>query len=365
MSHAPDELLTRLLRDVSRSFYLTMRVLPGPVRPQIGLAYLLARATDTIADTKIVPVAQRLQALRELRERILGQTRAPLNFSALARSQGKQMLGHCDDFVREIELSKITDPAHPENVSAAERGLLERIEDVLGLCAGFAPDDQRRIRDVLDTITGGQALDLQRFGATRAGQIVALQTELELDDYTRRVAGCVGEFWTKMCRAHLFPGAPLDDAFLLANGVRFGQGLQYVNILRDLPKDLRQGRCYLPTEKLAAAGLTPADLLQPANEPRLRPLYDHYLDLTTEHLAAGWAYTNALPRAQVRVRLACAWPILIGVQTLAQLRHSNPLDATQRIKVSRADVRQIMLQSLLRYPFRTAWNGLWQLARRS
>ena len=45
------ELLTELLRDVSRSFYLTLRVLPRPVRPQIGLAYLLARATDTIADT--------------------------------------------------------------------------------------------------------------------------------------------------------------------------------------------------------------------------------------------------------------------------------------------------------------------------
>lgn len=364
MPHAPDELLTRLLRDVSRSFYLTMRVLPAPVRPQIGLAYLLARATDTIADTEIVPVAQRLQALRELRERILGQTRAPLDFSGLARVQGKKMLRHCDDAVREIEFSKITDPAHPAQGSNAERVLLERIEEVLGLYAGFAPDDQRRIRDVLDTITGGQALDLRRFGAARQDQIVALQTDAELDDYTWRVAGCVGEFWTKMCRANLFPRAPLDDAFLLANGVRFGKGLQYVNILRDLPKDLRQGRCYLPADKLAAAGLTPADLLQPANEPRLRPLYHRYLDLATEHLAAGWDYTNALPRAQVRVRLACAWPILIGVQTLASLRRANPLDPAQRIKVSRAGVRQIMIQSLLRYPFQGAWEGLFQQAAR-
>ena len=67
-------------------------------------------------------------------------------------------------------------------------------------------------------------------------------------------------------------------------------------------------------------------------------------------------------RGQVRVRLACAWPILIGVQTLAQLRRANPLDATQRIKVSRAGVRQIMLQSLLRYPFRKSWKGLFALA---
>ena len=47
-------MLTSLLKEVSRSFYLTMRVLPSAIRPQIGLAYLLARTTDTIADTEIV-----------------------------------------------------------------------------------------------------------------------------------------------------------------------------------------------------------------------------------------------------------------------------------------------------------------------
>ena len=65
--------LDALLRATSRSFYLTLRVLPRAIRPQIGLAYLLARATDTIADTKIVPVERRLEALRALRARILGE----------------------------------------------------------------------------------------------------------------------------------------------------------------------------------------------------------------------------------------------------------------------------------------------------
>src|SRR6187431_2802735 len=70
---APGELLTSLLREVSRSFYLTLRVLPRPVRAQIGLAYLLARTTDTIADTDVIPVAGRLRALEQLRRRILGE----------------------------------------------------------------------------------------------------------------------------------------------------------------------------------------------------------------------------------------------------------------------------------------------------
>ena len=61
------ETLNDLLQQTSRSFYLTLRVLPAAVRPQIGLAYLLARTTDTIADTELVPIEQRLDALKRLR----------------------------------------------------------------------------------------------------------------------------------------------------------------------------------------------------------------------------------------------------------------------------------------------------------
>src|SRR5438034_2798505 len=160
---------------------------------------------------------------------------------------------------------------------------------------------------MLSVITAGQESELNRFADASSERIVSLNTDAALDDYTYRVAGCVGEFWTKMCRAHLFYDAPLDDEFLVANGVRFGKGLQLVNILRDLPRDLRQGRCYLPGERLWAIGLTPFELLEPANGPKLRPLYDHYLIRAAEHLAVGWQYTKALPRSQARLRLACAW----------------------------------------------------------
>ncbi len=317
-----------LLKQTSRSFYLTLRVLPAAVRPQIGLAYLLARTTDTIADTGIVSVEQRLAALQKLRQRIRCEDElARLDFGELARHQG----------------------------SPAERALLERCEESLMALALVPATDAQLVRSVLETITSGQELDLRRFATASADNIVALQTDADLDDYTYRVAGCVGEFWTWMCRAHLFPQAKLDDAQLLADGVRFGKGLQLVNILRDLPADLRQGRCYLPAERLAGLGLKPADLLAPSAELRLRPLYHEYLDCATAHLAAGWAYTNALPRGQVRVRLACAWPILIGVKTLERLRTANPLDGTQRVKVSRAEVRRILLRSVWLYPSRTAW----------
>jgi farnesyl-diphosphate farnesyltransferase len=57
-----------LLRGVSRSFYLSLRVLPEELRPQVSLAYLLARASDTVADTKAVARQRRLELLRAMRQ---------------------------------------------------------------------------------------------------------------------------------------------------------------------------------------------------------------------------------------------------------------------------------------------------------
>jgi len=322
--------LNQLLKATSRSFYLTLRVLPARVRPQIGLAYLLARTTDTIADTELVPPAQRLDALQKLRERILGQNSAPLNFGGLAQKQ---------------------------NLSA-EKLLLEKIEESLALLQTLSPQDLKLTREVLATITSGQELDLKRFANSSAEKIIALQTEAELDDYTYRVAGCVGGFWTKICRAHLFPHAKIDDTQFIADGIRFGKGLQLVNILRDLPADLKKGRCYLPSDKLEAAGLFPETLLSPANEQKFLPLFREYLDKAESHLSAGWNYTNTIPFSQFRVRLACAWPILIGARTIEKLRAASVIELQQRVKVSRGEVRGIILHSVLTCPFSQAWRKL-------
>jgi len=327
--------LFSLLKQVSRSFYLTLRILPGEVRSQIGLAYLLARATDTVADTRAVPVESRLATLATLRARILGQTAGAISLNLFTGS------------------TSADSAAVP---SAAEQILLQRIEEFLACLRTVSDADRQLIRAVLSIIISGQELDLQRFGRAQPGQIIALANEQELDDYTFRVAGCVGEFWTRLCRAHLFPATPLDENLLIQNGIRFGKGLQLVNVLRDLPADLRQGRCYLSEDRLAALGLKPADLLNMSNYERLRPFFEFLLDLAQGHLEAGWQYTNSLPRRCRRLRLACAWPILIGVATLSKLRHTNILDGSQRVKITRPEVRRIIGRSLLAQ----IWPPLWQ-----
>jgi farnesyl-diphosphate farnesyltransferase len=332
--------MQELLKQVSRSFFLTLHILPRSIRAQLSLAYLLARATDTVADTQLIAVDRRRDVLLQLRTAIREacEGRAPV----------------LPDYGDLVEAQK----AIAGQGTPAERALLEGFGKLLSALGEFSQDDRFKIRDVLGIITRGQERDLIRFGAASQDQIIALDTDEELDEYTYAVAGCVGEFWTRICRAHLFPTAALNDDVLLANAVRFGKGLQLVNILRDLPGDLRQGRCYLPKDQLASHGLNPQDLLATDSMERFRPLYQRYLQQAEEHLRAGWGYTSMLPFRCVRVRLACAWPILFGVRTIDLLRKSNALDSRHRIKLSRSAIRRLLLQSVVRYPHRKLWDRL-------
>jgi farnesyl-diphosphate farnesyltransferase len=307
MSTTQAELIGPLLRDVSRSFYLTLRVLPSEIRPQVSLAYLLARATDTIADTKAVPRAKRVFALQQL-----------------------QNLSHVP------ELGTIA----AQQTSAGEKQLLERLEECIVTLGQFDEADGRRIQELLKIIVGGQIFDLQRFPGETEKELVALSNDEELDRYTYMVAGCVGEFWTKMCVAHLPALRNWDVDEMGALGVRFGKGLQLVNVLRDIPKDLRIGRCYLPVSE-------PNALLDPQKFETIRPLYTHWLDAALAHLDAGWQYTLRIPRSEFRLRLACIWPIWIGLMTIARLRAENPLDPARRIKITRSQVYGVILRSSL------------------
>lgn len=323
-------LLNDLLRDVSRSFFLTLRLLPRAVQPQIALAYLLARATDTIADTGAISVEQRLQTLQRL--------------------QAEIATGSVDNF----DLGEI----RKEQSSEAEKILLARINDALRLLSKLEASDRQLVKWVLGIITSGQQLDLERFRNASREAIVSLRTPEELDDYTYRVAGCVGEFWTRMCVARLNPKPRVRLEELIANGVSFGKGLQLVNILRDLPTDLRLGRCYLPGEDLAMEGLIPEDLLDAANEQRVRGTYNRWLNVAEGHLQVGWSYVLDLPWSWARVRLATALPVLIGVKTLNKLRNENVLNPDKRIKVSREEVKRIFRLSLLFYPVKPVWRKL-------
>jgi farnesyl-diphosphate farnesyltransferase len=315
-------LLGPLLKSVSRSFYLTLRILPTGMRDPIGLAYLLARAADTIADTSLIPPPRRLELLLSLRAQVNGAR----DDAALARMAG-EVAGQ---------------QAQPD-----ERMLLERLGDALAILPQLDAGDADAVRGIVTTLTTGMEFDLRTFPDETSGEVAALGVLDELDRYTYLVAGCVGEFWTKMTYAHMPGTLKAQPDAMLARGVRFGKALQMTNVLRDCARDLRIGRCYLPSSMLTQYGLAPRDLLDPRMSARARPVLRDLLRTTLALYRDAIDYTLAIPASALRLRLACLWPIMIGLDTLVLLAHNDAwLDPARISKVRRNDVYRIMAASL-------------------
>ncbi len=302
--------LAPLLASVSRSFFLSIKFLPGGLRGPIALAYLLARTSDTIADSADAPPPLRLKCLAAFREMIAGrQTPGGVAF---------------------LQSSIVP-------TDAGERELMEKTERCLQWLAALDDCDRGDVVEVLGEIIRGQELDVERFAS--GGEITALQTAAELDEYTWLVAGCVGDFWTRLCFRHLKLFARLDETRMRALGANFGKGLQLVNILRDLPADLKAGRCYLPADELARAGLTPSQLA--AKPERARPVFERWHQQALAHLDDAFRYIQAARNR--RMRFACILPWQLGLRTLALLKKTPSLETATRVKVTRREVRAILL----------------------
>ena len=283
-----------ILRSVSRSFYLSIRLLPKKLRDSIALAYLLARATDTIADTSEIDPKLRARELEKLAARIQGAETTDDSLPLFAAQQKRE----------------------------AERNLIQAVSACLSWLRAMPSDDRADIAAVLSKINQGQTLDLIH---------PMLKTDEELERYTYLVAGCVGEFWTSVCFRHLPKFANLSLEKMNSLGVEYGKGLQLINILRDVGADQRAARSYLPN-------------LDPQNP---LPVLVRWQKRAEEGIAAGIKYAAAI--RPMRVRLATALPALIAARTLALLREAGAEVFSREIKVSRAEVRQIMLRTLINY----------------
>lgn len=332
------QLFRDILKGVSRSFYLTLRVLPAQLREPIALAYLLARAADTLADTTVLPQTQRLQYLNAFKRYVLDT-----------------------DLVAESDNIQHALQGHLENPDEAR--LLHMLPQLFTLFTAQSDADKSLIRRVVNTLLDGMIFDLDTFPMEESGEVKALQHEIELDKYTYMVAGCVGEFWTDISMLHVPALAVWDRDKLVEQGVRFGKALQLTNILRDLPRDLRIGRCYLPQEWLSQQNLHVDDLFNISNIDKAQALLRRGIVIALKYYEAAERYLLAIPRHCLRLRLAVLWPMMIGLATLQKLATStNWLDFDTTIRIDRRWVYTMIAQSLVKAGSNTglrSWvNGL-------
>jgi farnesyl-diphosphate farnesyltransferase len=302
-----------LLKPVSRSFYISIRLLPKTLREPVALGYLLARTSDTIADGSAVDVEKRIEVLDRFARAITGKE--PAIGNDLAQLRGS---------------SGMTD---------GENALLGSADEILQSLQNLSPEDQRDVRGLLAVITRGQRQDLTRW----RGGLAALANADDLREYTYLVAGCVGEFWTRVCFRKVQSFTARMEADMLELGRKYGCGLQLVNILRDAGSDLRAGRCYFPEDELRDAGLAPAELLNPP--ATFLPIYQRWIAEARAGLDAGLEYSIAIDPP--RVRVATALPATIGIRTLSLIEESG-LEALQtRVKVPRNEVRGMIASTTI------------------
>lgn len=291
-----------LLKSVSRTFYLSMVWLPQEMRPAISLGYLLARATDSVADSSSADVEQRLKVLREMEHAVAGE---------LSESASRELLETLAGGMAEAQ----TNPA--------ERRLLQRFGECLQMAEALPDAQLRLIRKVLHTIVEGQVWDLTYFTPERP----AVETDDMTRQYTYWVAGCVGEFWTELGYETLGARFCLPEQRELMNraGIRFGQGLQLINILRDIREDAARGRAYLCSDEWV------------------------WQNRAERYLNDGLSYASRL--GGFRLRFTVMLPALLGLRTLELIRVRKN---QARVKIPRRMVYGSMLKA--------AWLSAWRRA---
>jgi farnesyl-diphosphate farnesyltransferase len=208
-----------LLEKTSRTFALSIPVLPEPTRREVMIAYLLFRIADTFEDAAHWEPDARMRALAD--------------FNGLLREYSREnaeRLSH-DWVARRV--------AH----HAGYQELMAEVPFVLDAFFALSPGAIEPIRSHVTRSADGMASIVSR---TRHGRLV-LHSVRELQDYCYIVAGIVGEMLSELFLLDR-PGLSGIGAFLRERAATFGEALQLVNILKDSAVDAEEGRRYLPAE---------------------------------------------------------------------------------------------------------------------
>ena len=273
-----------LLQKTSRTFALTIPLLPLPTREEVGIAYLLFRIVDTFEDATRWSPDRRIAGIREFLPLLEGPDPA----------QARRFSDRC------VSDAPVDHAGYME--------LLREIPFVLS-CLHALPGPSRDIlRAHVRRSAEGMTMVVARSGADR---VLRLGSIPELRDYCYVVAGIVGEMLTELFLLNHPKVTPARD-YLRARSQLFGEALQLVNILKDAAVDEREGRVYIPE----------------AQQPEV-------MALAREDLRTAAEYTLALQRHGGEKGLVGFNALLVrlAVGTLAAIEEQRPGNKLSRLEV--------------------------------
>ena len=298
-----------ILQGVSRTFALNIPQLPDALRDVVGNVYALCRIADTIEDEPALSPAQKRAFSERFIEVVTGR-------------------GDVVPFSRELGALLSSSSTEREQDLVANTARMVRITN------GFHAAQRRAIERCVRVMSRGMAEFQQN--ATPDG----LEDISHLNRYCYHVAGVVGETLTDLfCDYSAEIRRRRDDLFALS--VPFGQGLQMVNILKDIWEDHRRGACWLPRDVFQAAGFELRSLSAEQPAPGFVEGLSELVAIAHRHLADALRFVLILPAHETGIRRFCLWPLGMAVLTLQRVHATPAFRSGQDVKISRRSVRTV------------------------
>jgi farnesyl-diphosphate farnesyltransferase len=304
-----------ILPGVSRTFALTIPVLPDALAVVVTNAYLLCRIADTIEDDPGLPSDQKSQ----------------FHARFVAVVDGAQP---AEEFARDLA------PLLSDRVLPAEHDLVRNTAAVIRVTHACSPEERAALTRCVAIMCRGMP-EFQRSKSLRG-----LEDLDELAEYCYYVAGVVGEMCTELFCLHCPELEPKREVMLRLS-VSFGQGLQMTNILKDIWDDRPAGACWLPRSVFAGGTLDLEQLETWHLQPAFRAGLDELLGIGHAHLRNALEYTCLIPKREAGIRRFCLWAIGLAVLTLRKIHRNPQFRSGNEVKVSRRTVKATVLTTNL------------------
>ncbi len=305
-----------ILPGVSRTFALSIRMLPGALGRAVHAAYLLCRIADTLEDEPVLPAESKAALLDELL--------------------------HCFEDPRAAD--DLPSRLATLNGDAAHVRLAQHADLVFVLYRALPTGTRIHVRRWV----GEMIVGMRKFVLLYPHGI-RIQSLEEYREYCYYVAGTVGYLLTDLWHEHAPSIGDRQHRVLREKCRAFAEALQTVNILKDVATDAEQeNSIYVPEELLRQHGSSHATILAPERLRGTRDALATLVNLAWQDLEGARAYLLLIPRRAVPIRLFCVLPLLFAYATLRDLTGTpHALARRDVVKISRREVKALTLFGVL------------------
>lgn len=300
-----------ILQKVARTFALTIPQMPVELRETVANAYLLCRITDTIEDATGLTSEQKLYFSQIFAEVIKGCVAADAFAEALY-------------------------PLLSKTASVDEQDLVKNTARIIRLTQSFPSQQQMAIQRCVTIMASGMAY----FQIHKSSS--SLEDLQQLNRYCYYVAGVVGEMLTELCCLYSARiSAHRKEMMRLA--VSFGQGLQMINILKDIWEDKQRGVCWLPGDIFKECGYDLHCMGKPDHNQAAFTLgLEKLIANAHGHLLNALAYVKLIPKQETGLRKFCLWAIGMAILTLRRIWKNPGFRSGSEVKISRRHVAAVV-----------------------